>query len=58
MLQPSLCLGMARIEGERLSVIGDSCFFHTFLLTLLTHNHILRGKALEELLLLLRSFSA
>ena len=43
MLQPSLCLGMARIEGERLSVIGDSCFFHALFLALLTHDYILRS---------------
>lgn len=41
--EPPLCLGMARIEGERLSVIGDSCFFHSLLLALLAHDDILRG---------------
>ena len=47
---------MARIEGERLSVIGDSCFFHALFLALLTHDDILRGKALQEFLLLLLFF--
>ncbi len=43
MLQPSLCLGMARIEGERLLVIGDGSFFHSLLLAFLAHDDILRG---------------
>ena len=43
MLQPSLCLGMARVEGECLPVIGDGRFFHSLLLALFTHNYILRG---------------
>lgn len=56
MLQPSLCLGMARVEGERLLVIGDGSFFHALLLTFLAHDDILRGKALQEFLLLLLFF--
>ena len=53
MLQPSLCLGMARVEGECFFVIGDGSFFHTLLLAFLAHDDILRGKAFEEFLLLL-----
>ena len=53
MLQPSLCLRMARVEGECFFVIGDGSFFHAFLLAFLAHDDILRGKALEEFLLLL-----
>ena len=56
MLQPSLCLRMARIKRQRLLVIGDSRFFHSLLFTLLTHDDILRGKALQEFLLLLLFF--
>lgn len=41
--EPSLCLGMARVEGERLLVIGDGSFFHSLFFALFTHNHILRG---------------
>ena len=44
---------MARVEGERLFVIGDGSFFHTLLLAFLAHDDILRGKALQEFLLLL-----
>lgn len=47
---------MLRIKGEGLAVIHDGSLFHALFFALLPHNHILRGKALEELLLLLLLF--
>ena len=47
---------MARIKRQRFLVIDNRCFFHSLLFTLLTHDYILRGKALQEFLLLLLFF--
>ena len=56
MLQSFLCLGMARVEGESLLIIGNCRFFHSGSLTFFSHDDIFRGKALEEFLLFLFLF--